>query len=191
MAKNNIVKCRYCKKEIDKTTAYLVGQRLYYCSKECYELSQSKKNNIKTEPNNVKKKTSFIKLTDYILSVYLNAGYSKNQINWTLLMSQVSNMIKKHKNDKDSNGNIKPWKYTDIKYTLKYMINIKEMNLFNDDFNGSILNLVEFEYNNAKEYYRQTQEIKDSIKNFNFNDEVTIIKKNNKNILNQIDIGDL
>lgn len=169
-------KCRYCKKEIEKDNSYKVGKASYYCNKECYELSQNKKDKPQTD-------SSRRQLTDYIQDYYLDNGYNKNEINWNLLASQIKNLVDKG------------MKYSGIKYCLWYMIEIKEMNLFNDDFNGSILNLVDFYYEESKRYWKQTDDIRKEIEQFDFEDNVVIVKKPldkyNKKCYNKIDLNEL
>lgn len=169
-------KCRYCKKEIEKDNSYKVGKASYYCNQECYELSQNKKDKPQTD-------SSRRQLTDYIQDYYLDNGYNKNEINWNLLASQIKNLVDKG------------MKYSGIKYCLWYMIEIKEMNLFNDDFNGSILNLVDFYYEESKRYWKQTDDIKKEIEQFDFEDNVVIVKKPldkyNKKCYNKIDLNEL
>lgn len=178
-----MIHCRYCKKDIpDKSSAYKIGKLTYYCSEECYNKAESKrvKNKSKYEPV---KNTDRRECTDYIQQIYLDEGYDKREINWTLLMSQVKNMI-------DQNG----YKYTGITLTLHYMIDIKGINLFSsNEFNGSILNLVPFYYEEAKQNYIQTREIKENINNFEFNETPIIIHKSNSPTIKykKIDIGGL
>lgn len=176
-------KCRFCGKEIEKETSYKIGKCSYYCNESCFNKSELKRKKNKSiyKP---KEDSDRLILTNAIQDVYLNQGYSKTEINWVLLMSQVKNMIKDYN-----------YKYTGMEYCLNYMINIKEMNLFNDDFNGSILNLIPFYYDEAKEYWSQTKEIEDSVNEFEFkNEEIVINKKVDNNVkkwYNNIDISKL
>ncbi|MDD2496189.1 MAG: hypothetical protein PHE29_13485, partial [Tissierellia bacterium] len=62
------------------------------------------------------------------------------------------------------------------KFTLQYMNEIAGVNLF-DGGQGSVLNLVPFYIDEAKDYYFELQEIKEAIKRFEFSDEVVVVKK--------------
>ena len=87
-----MVKCRCCGKEIDKETAYKVGKASYYCNEQCYNVTMAKrnKNKVKYEP---KENTDRRDYTDYVQKIYLDNGYDKSEINWTLLMSQTKNIL--------------------------------------------------------------------------------------------------
>lgn len=146
--------CEYCKKEIkDKTNMFTTKKKVHFCNKECY-----KKYGLERK-----------KLTDYIQSLYIKQGYEKNQINWVLLMSQIKNMQKD-----------KGYKYSGVELSLRYMVKIKEVNLFSDNFNGSILNLVPFYYQESKEYWIHQRKIKQALKGVDTNIKPkTIIKTKN------------
>lgn len=162
------VKCKRCGKEIDKSQAIQISERGYCCCNECAELYNGKK----TIKKNYKsaKGSAREKCTDYIQSLYIEQGYKKESINWALIGSQLSNLLKENTN----------WKYSTIKYTLWYMKEIKETNLF-DSSQGSILNLVPFYIEEAKEYYLQTKEIKKELENFDFSESTEIIIKKSCN----------
>lgn len=160
-----MVKCKYCHKEIDKETAYNPAPRMYYCNKECYELSETK-NKKKYKPQ---KGTERRSCTDYIKEIYLNNNYTEEYMSqsfWAMIGSQLSNIVNEYNT-----------KYSAIKYTLWYMIEIKGLNLFNENFNGSILNLVGFYLDEAKQYYKDTQQIKQEINNFNFDEKEIIVHR--------------
>lgn len=171
----NTVKCRFCKCDISKDSAYSIEKGFYYCNEEHYKLQENK---IKykaprEKPNGEVNERR--QLTDYIQDIYVKQGYDKHFINWSMLTAQVKNMQKE--NPKLS--------YVWIRYVLWYMINIKEINLFKtEDFNGSILNLVPFYYIESYNYWLETKTIKDKIKNMELEDEVITIhkvkKENNK-----------
>ena len=161
------VKCKECGKQIDKSEAIQISERGYCCCNECAELYKDKKitkKNYKSIKGSAREKC-----TDYIQSLYMEQGYSKGSINWALIGSQLSNLLKE---------NI-TWKYSTIKYTLWYMKEIKEMNLF-DASQGSILNLVPFYVEEAKEYYYQTMEIKKELENFDFSEETKVVIRKSK-----------
>lgn len=165
---NTSVKCRFCHKEIPRASAYKIGKSSYYCDEECFKQSEDKrlKNKNKYEPA---ENTYRRNLTDYIQSLYLDEGYDKREINWTLICSQIKNLIEQNK-----------YKYTGILLTLKYMKEIKELNLFDDNFNGSILNLVPFYFEETKQNYMETKRIKDEVENFDFKENIIVIHKSIK-----------
>lgn len=177
------VKCKYCGKFIDKSIAYSPKPRMYYCNQECYEMAETKnKKKYKPEQGSIRRNC-----TDYIQSLYYNAGYNDNYMNqsfWAMIGAQLSNIVNEYKT-----------KYSAIKYTLWYMVEIKGMNLFDDNFNGSILNLVGFYLDEAQQYWQQTDNIKKAIKDFDFNDNEIVISKhignNSKKIYNEIDMNNI
>lgn len=177
------VKCRYCKKEIDKDTAYKPKDRLYFCSQEHYKCQCDKEKYKSPKVNTDGKSNDRRQLTDWIQDYYVSQGYSKYNINWQLITAQIKNQI-------DTYG----FKYSGMLLTLKYMTEIKGMNLL-DDKSNSIVSLIPFEYNNAKNNYIEMQKIKNKINTFDFNDEEIIIKKHidksNKKLYNSIDMDSL
>ena len=180
---NTKVKCRYCKEEIDKSTAYNPSGRLYFCNLDHYKKQCDKD---KYKPSKKKKDGSpneRRQLTDYIQDYYISQGYDKHEINWQLIMAQIKNQI-------DEYG----FKYSGMLLTLKYMVEIKEINLLANKSN-SIVSLIPFEYNNAKNNWIETQNIKKELESFDFTDkEITIVKRidnNNKKLYNSIDMDNL
>ena len=159
------MKCKQCGKEFDKPQAVKVSERGYCCSSECAEMYLESKNNKKKNYKSVKG-TLREQCTDYIQALYITNGVPKNRINWQLIGSQLSNMLNEHKN----------WNYATIKFTLEYMNEIVNINLF-DGGQGSVLNLVPFYIDEAKDYYFELQEIKEAIKGFKFSDEVVVVRK--------------
>ncbi len=179
------VKCKQCGKEIDKSQAVQISEKAYCCCTECAELHKDKKN---TKKNYKSAKGSVREIcTDYIQSLYVGQGYDKKSINWTIIGSQLANLLKENST----------WNYTTIKYTLWYMKEIKEMNLF-DTSQGSILNLVPFYAGEAKEYWLHTREIEKELEDFDFSKETKVIVKkgysNKPKVLNwvkPVDISEL
>lgn len=160
------VKCCYCSKQIDKDIAYKVGKVSYYCNEDCYNKIINKRNKAKTkyEPSESSDRRIY---TDYIQKIYVDNGYDKSEINWTLLMSQTKNILQEHE----------VWSYTTLQYILYYMYEVLEINLFSEESNGSILSLVPFYGLEAEKYFNQTREIEKSIDEFDFNDNEVVIKK--------------
>ena len=166
MTQEQTVKCRFCKKEIPKSQAYKVGNMSYYCNEQCHK---SQENKVKYKQPKVKPngETSERRLlTDYIQYYYTNNGIEKHTINWSLICQQIKQIEEKLK----INDN---W----VRYVLWYMIEIKEMNLIDDKYDGSIMNLVEYYYTEAYDYWLEIGEIKKSIDEFEFEDKVVVVNK--------------
>ena len=159
-------KCRCCGKQLDKDTAYKVGKASYYCNEECYNKVMAKRNKAKAkyEPIDPSDRRVY---TDYILKIYLDNGYDKSEVPWTLLMSQTKNILQEHE----------VWSYLTLQYILYYMYEVLELNLFSEESNGSILSLLPFYGTEAEKQCNQTKEIEKSIDEFDFNDNDIVIKK--------------
>lgn len=178
---NKKVKCRYCGELIDRDLAYKVGKANYYCNEEHYISKQDDNSkDIKCKPQDGSDRR---KLTDYIQQVYLDCGYNKNDINWNLLMQQVKLMQDKY-----------GYKYSGILLTLKYMKEIKGMDLI-DKTTNSCLNLIEYYYNETKQSFIDKRKIEQALEDFEFKDEIKIMKKGvDKNIhkwYNEIEIENI
>lgn len=173
----SLVKCRFCKKEITKEGAYSVSQGQYYCSEEHYNLQQNKikykapKTKADGEPNDRRL------LTDYIQEIFIDNGWDKHDINWTLMTAQIKNIQKENPK----------LNYNWIRYCLWYMKVIKGQNFFDENFNGSILNLVPFVYLEAFNYWQETKGLKAKIENFTLNDTPRIIKMHHKEKIKKFD----
>lgn len=182
MTKEPQVTCRNCKSKIDKSTAYSVTKGSYFCDEECYEISENK-NKSKFKSNDGSSRLDY---TNYIQSLYVDKyGYDKSQLGssfWAMITKQTASLMQEY--------NIK---YSTIKYVLWYMTEIKEMNLLSGDYDGTILNLVGYYIDEAKQYYMQCEEIKKSVAKFNFDDNVIVIKKskNSGNRFREIDMESL
>lgn len=180
-----MVKCRHCKKSIDKTTAYSPSPKIYYCSEECFNEQKNKfkpdksKNDGTPNPRRV--------LTDFIQSIYLKQGFDNSDIPWTLITSVLKNIM-----DTYTDYEEKPYSYGGIKYCLWYMKEVEEINLFGE-MSNTILALVPFNYDKSKKYFYQCQEIKKMVKEFEFDDKIITIKKSGNigNRVREIDIDSL
>lgn len=159
-----MVVCQFCKKEItDKDTAFRKG-RWYYCNEECYNRKKNKEKYKpqKTVNNEVNPRRQ---LTDFILDIYIQQGYSKYDIPWQLLTAQLKNLMLEHKE----------WNYGAIKYTLWYMKEIEQVNLFTTESKGSVITLLPFYYAKAKKYCEQTLKFKNLLKDYDFTENEIII----------------
>lgn len=121
------MKCKYCGKTLVKDACYKEGKNKFCSELEC----------IKWNTENKARQS----LLAYIKGIYEMQGI--NQINWAMLTSQIKNML-------DVN---KDWNYSTIKYTLWYMCEIAHVNLFSDKAKGSVLSLIPFYLDEAKDYY--------------------------------------
>jgi hypothetical protein len=70
--------------------------------------------------------------------------------------------------------------YAQVSYIIKYMVDILEMNLFDDSFNGTILNLVPYYINEAKEFCIKCKDIRKMASEFDFEDKVRVVKVGNR-----------
>ena len=159
-----MIVCQFCKKEItNKDTAFRKG-RWYYCNEECYKKKQDK---IKYKPsktvnNEVNPRRT---LTDFILNIYLQQGYDKYEIPWQMIMAQLKNLMIEHKE----------YNYASVRYTLWYMKEIEQVNLFSEESKGSILTLLPFYYTKAKKYCEENLRLKNKLKNYDFTENVITI----------------
>lgn len=175
------VKCVFCKRDILKVNAFVEqtpnGRARYFCNQDHRDLWHNKN---KYKPTVDNEQRMF--LTDYIQELYLNEGYDKSEINWTLLMSQVKNMQEQY-----------DYKYSGIKLTLEYMKDIENVNLFNEESKGSILNLVPYYYQKATNDWLHKRKIKNMVEDFDFDDEIKIMKisKNKNRKHKEININEL
>lgn len=116
-------------------------------------------------------------LTDYIQEQYLNYGFERDMINWQMICKQIQNIQKENPKLNDD------W----IRYTLWYMIEIKQQNLFDDEFTGSILNLVPYAFTEAYKYWKNNKEVLKEFENFEPQPSKVVyidnrVKRNNKDI---------
>lgn len=95
-----------------------------------------------------KTKTPFVKLTDYINELYIR---EKQEPNWALIGSQIKNIKKKYSITE-----------TKIRYVLMYMVDVRQMNLFSNLEQGSVLNLVPYYIEETDEYLQFQKDVVDS-----------------------------
>lgn len=95
-----------------------------------------------------KTKTPFVKLTDYINELYIR---EKQEPNWALIGSQIKNIKKKYSITE-----------TKIRYVLMYMVDVRQMNLFSNLEQGSVLNLVPYYIEETDEYLQFQKDVADS-----------------------------
>lgn len=111
-----------------------------------------------------KEKSERLQCTDYIQAIYLEAGYTKKEINWKLITSVLKNLLDEGLS------------YTGIIYTLWYCKEIAEINLFDEKAN-TILWCVPFYYKEAERYFEENQRITELIENFDFSDTERIVRQ--------------
>ena len=160
--------CRQCKKPAD-TSIYIeqdvhkkdgtIGKnKLFFCCQSHLELYK------KTV---IKRQEELKSLKDYINNLYISNYYKSN---FELLSTQIENYMDTHEDAR----------YSGIEYTLKYMVGTLEMNLFQDGYNGTILNLVPYYYNEARDFCIKCAEIKKLASEFDFDDKVRVVKVGNR-----------
>ena len=165
-------KCKQCKQPIPNKSIYIEQdvkkkdgtvdkKKVYFCCDEC-RVEYEKPKPIVENPYN--------KLLDYIQSLYLSQGYTKQQIPWKVITAQIKQIMTE---DKTLN-------YAQLKYTLKYMVDILQMNLFDESFNGTILNLVPYYINEAREFCIKCKDIRKMASEFDFEDKVKVVKVGNR-----------
>ena len=113
-----------------------------------------------------KEKEDYQALTQLIQDLYVAQGWDKRKIPFPMIASQIKNILAEHKD----------YKYAGITYTLNYMVNILELNLFTEESNGSILSLVPYYYQEAWDFCIKCAEIKKSVKGFDFTDDIRIVR---------------
>ena len=153
------VKCRYCKKEIDKETAYSEKEGFYYCNETCHINHEQDKRSPKKAKKDPKplEGSDMRKLTDYIQELLVERkGIGKERINWEMIIKQAKNIMASQEDN---------CTYATIHYVLWYMVEIAKVNVF-DYKEGSILNLVPYYIREAKQYYFEMQEVKKSAMEF-------------------------
>lgn len=64
-----------------------------------------------------------------------------------------------------------------MQYVLWYMYEIIGVNLFAEESNGSIITLLPYYYQEAQDFFYKTEEIRELVENFEFEDKVVVIKK--------------
>ena len=113
-----------------------------------------------------KDKEEYTKLTDYIQYLYIQQGIDKQKIPWKVITAQIKQIMTEDKT----------LTYAQLSYIIKHMVEILEMNLFDDSFNGTILNLVPYYINEAREFCLKCKEIKKLASEFDFSDNVRVVK---------------
>ena len=115
-------------------------------------------------------KKSYKSLLDYIQSLYLSQGYTKQQIPFKVITAQIKQIMTEDKT----------LDYNQLLYVIKFMVDILEMNLFDDSFNGTILNLVPYYINEAREFCIKCKDIRKMASEFDFEDKVRVVKVGNR-----------
>lgn len=175
------VTCKFCKKKIEKDLAIIINEKRnnYYCSEECKQ-NQLDKEKYKPKQKDNKEINDRKALLSYIQEQYINSGIDKYCINWRLITANLKNLM----------DNDKEYKLTGILYCLKYMKEIEGINLISEESNTPLA-LMPFYYEKSKQYWLQTKEIAEAIKEFEFTDEVKIIRKSKVIEENKLDLKDL
>ena len=159
-------KCKFCHEEINDKP-YIIKEdgakrNSYYCSEDHYNKQKAK---VKFEPVEYCPRRE---LTDLILSYYEEQGIDKHNINWTIEMARIKNILEDNKKDK--------WSLEGLTYTLIYMHDIEKVNLFSEEAN-CVMALVPFYYSKAEKFYYDTVEVEEAIDKFEMKDNTVIIYK--------------
>jgi len=179
------VKCIFCGNQVDKDKAISYAPRRYVCGDKCYKDYDAK---VKYKPQPIKPSGEINDrrvCTDYIQKLLNSNGIPDHKINWKLICSVMKNMMD---NNVDYDG--KKYTYNGIKSTLRYMKDIKQMDLFSD-LSNTVIDLVPFNYNEAKQFAIECYKIRNSVKDFESNNEVIVIKKKEKVVKDYIDMENL
>ena len=164
MAKPTTVKCKYCHKEIDKSTAYNPAPRSYYCNQDHYNKHQKKKANYE---NYMQKKYNQSKVDNTELDNTLNyIKQNLGDINEAMVKRQITKLIESQHT------------YKGIELTIDYVINSLSLNL---DPKYGISYIVEKYYNDAKKYWIKKQRIKKKINEFDFDSKVNVVEVKDRN----------
>ena len=115
-------------------------------------------------------KKSYKSLLNYIQSLYLSQGYTKQQIPFKVITAQIKQIMTE---DKTLN-------YNQLIYVIKYMVDILEMNLFDDSFSGTILNLAPYYIQEAREFCIKCKDIRKMASEFDFEEKVRVVKVGNR-----------
>lgn len=102
------------------------------------------------ESESKKRKTPLVKLRDYINKIYIEEN---REPNWAVITKQIQH-IKKEYNTNE----------TEIKLVLMYMMTVRQMNLFANMEQGSILNLVPYYIEETRQYQQFQEDVKESAK---------------------------
>ena len=117
-----------------------------------------------------KDKESYKSLLNYIQSLYLSQRYTKQQIPFKVITAQIKQIMTEDKT----------LTYAQVSYIIKYMVEILEMNLFDESFNGTILNLVPYYINEAREFCIKCKDIRKMASEFDFEEKVKVVKVGNR-----------
>ena len=164
--------CRYCKKKINKDTAYSVIKGQYFCNETHYLSFLDKKQNKLKHSFKSAEGTERRNYSDTIQKLYVDMyGWNKKKINWQIIFSQTNNLLKANPN----------WTYDTILYIIWYMQEILGLNLICKESNWSPLSLVDYYALEAELYFNECQKVTESANNYT-DDVITITKTKNQKI---------
>lgn len=179
MTENNEMRCAHCGKPLNPNKMYAPprARKNFFCDYDCYEASQAR-NKDKFKPEFQSERRD---LTDYIQNMYIEIGYDKRNINWSLIAKQIKNL----KADNPS--------FTDytILYILTYMHEIKGMNLITEESHWNPMGWIEYYAKEAETYYIEDCALTEQINSHVFLNEVKKVPKGGMDVhkkIKQIDI---
>ena len=118
------------------------------------------------ESTNYEKQLKFV---DDLIKKCKELGYKPKEKDKSDLLSSLQRIMRKNKE----------YKIATLEYMVEYLTNIKEYSLFNDE-RITILGAIEYNYHEAKDFYIKCEEIKKLAKEFDFSNNVKIVKVGNR-----------
>ena len=170
MAKQRTYKCKLCDSTKCDGTIFTEYESFHKATltKEAYTTIEQRFFCCEDHKNKYEKRVKEYKeLCDYINDLYIANGYKKENIPWKILTAQIQQILD---NEKEITH------YSQYLYILKYMVEILEMNLFDDRFDGSILNLLPFYIQEGISFCLKCKDIRESVKGFDFSDDIRVVR---------------
>ena len=110
-----------------------------------------------------------VKFIDELIKKCKAIGYKSNKKDKSDLLPTLQRIMRKNKD----------YKISTLNYMIDYLSTIKEYTLFNDD-RITILGAIEYNYDEAKNFYLKCREIKKLAEEFDFEDKVRVVKVGNR-----------
>lgn len=118
----------------------------------------------------MKKIDDYAKLINYIKEIYIKHEWKESDIPLAKIGTQLKSLMKDNPE----------YLYSAIQYTLWYMVEMEEMKLLQDD-SDSFVFLIPYYYEKAKAFNIQCREIKKLAEEFDFSDNIRVVKVGNRN----------
>lgn len=189
------VKCKFCKKQIEKAESYSPKERSYYCDEDCYKesllrpIEQQKVSKVTCTYCGAKKGKNeaveyinggnryvcvdhlelFKKTDEYRKSVFLNYVFinvANRQTDYRILQNQAEQLQEKYN-----------MKWTGMTMTCEYWLNVANGNWNDQWYLGQIFPKY---YDEARKYYEDMKAIEKEIESFEYKNETRVMKKLDK-----------